>query len=83
MTTNGNNILYTVRPWDEYYDKESGMKKCIYLSEDEMNRMIELRFGDESSIKYKKHILPKRSMYYQDVIFDYLYRNGFDYLFEE
>lgn len=83
MTIDSVNILYTVRPWDDSYDKEGGMKKCIYLSEEEMNRLNELRFGDEISMKYKKHIFPKRGMYYQDVIFDYLYRNGFNYLFEE
>ena len=83
MTTAGVDMLYTVRPWDDTYDKESGMKKCIYLSEEEMKRLNELRLGDEVSMKYKKHVFPNRGMCYQDVIFDYLYRNGFNYLFEE
>ena len=83
MTTSSMNILYTVRPWDESYDKRGGLKKCIDLSEDEMNRLNELRFGDEIAMKYKKHVFPKRGLFYQDAIFDHLYRNGFDYLFEE
>lgn len=83
MTTSGLNKLYSVRKWDDKYDKPGGIKKCIYLSEDEMKHLDDLRYGDEISMKYKKHVFPKRVMYYQDVIFDYLYRNGFEYLFEE
>ena len=83
MTTNCLDMLYSVKEWDDKYDKPGGMKKCIYLSEDEMKRLNDLRYGDEISMKYKKHVFPKRGMYYQDVILDYLYRNGFDYLFED